>query len=254
MTQTRKILVVDDEKVILDSARKILASDSLQVILAPDAEAAQQILLSERPDIAIIDLVLPGASGMKLLDIALEHDPALVIIITTGYSTVENAVAALKQGAFDFLPKPFTCDELLSGVARAHRAIELRLNLSPRRPGAGRRGDFHLGEQTWARPERDGAAVLGATEFQLQTVARIERLELPEAGAELRQGGRLACLLTTDGLAHTLWSPLSGRVLSGNDRLREQPESLRNDPEGAGWMARILPVDLDGELPNLLES
>lgn len=254
MTGSMKILVVDDEQVILDSARKILDSDRLQVLTAPDAETALRILLAEPMDIVISDLVLPGASGMKLLDMALEHDPALVIIITTGYSTVENAVAALKHGAFDFLPKPFTCDELLSGVARAHRAIELRLNLGPRSPGAGRRGDFYLGEQTWARPERDGAALLGATEFQLQTVARLERLELPEAGAELRQGGRLACLLTIDGLAHTLWSPLSGRVLLGNDRLRERPESLRDDPEGAGWMARILPVDLDGELPNLIES
>jgi DNA-binding response OmpR family regulator len=254
MTQRLKILVVDDEQVILDSARKILDSDSLQVIPAPDAEAAQTMLLAERPDIVISDLVLPGVSGMKLLNLALDHDPALVVIITTGYSTVENAVAALKHGAFDFLPKPFTCDELLSCVARARRAIELRLNLGPRRSGAGRRGDFHLGVQTWARPERDGAALLGATEFQLQTLSPIERVELPEVGAELRQGGRLACLFTTDGLAHTLWSPLSGRVLLGNDRLREQPESLRDDPQGSGWIARILPADLDGELPNLIES
>ncbi len=254
MTERLKVLVVDDEQVILDSARKILAADRLQVILAPDTEAAQQILLSERPDIAIIDLVLPGASGMKLLELALEHDPALVIIITTGYSTVENAVAALKHGAFDFLPKPFTCDELLSCIARARRAVELRLTLGARRRGAGPRGDFQLGMQAWARPERDGTALLGVTELELQTIDRIDRIELPEVGAELRQGGQLVGLLTTDGLAHTLWSPLGGRVLFRNDRLHDQPESLRDDPTGLGWLARILPVDLNGELPNLIES
>jgi glycine cleavage system H lipoate-binding protein/CheY-like chemotaxis protein len=241
MTERLKILVVDDEQVILDSARKILHSDRLQVIPAPDAESAQQVLLAERPD-------------MKLLDFALEHDPGLLIIITTGYSTVENAVAALKRGAFDFLPKPFTCDELLSVVARARCVIELRLNLEPRKRGADRRGDFQLGAQTWARPERDGSALLGATDFHLQTVSRIERVELPEVDAELRQGGRLACLLTIDGLAHTLWSPLSGRVLFVNGRWRDPTESLRADPQGTGWIARIRPGDLEGELPNLIES
>ena len=103
MTGGLKILVVDDEQVILDSAKKILGPD-LTVLTAPDAEAASQLLGAEAPDIVISDLVLPGASGMKLLDNALEHDPGLVIILTTGFSTVENAVAALKHGAFDFLP------------------------------------------------------------------------------------------------------------------------------------------------------
>ena len=250
MTGPLKVLVVDDEQVILDSARKILGLD-LQVLTAPDAEAASRMLSSEAPDIVISDLVLPGASGMKLLETALEHDPGLVIILTTGFSTVENAVAALKHGAFDFLPKPFTCDELLSSVARARRAVELRLTLGAR---ASHRGDFHLGVQTWARPERDGTVLLGVTDLELQTLDRIERVELPEPGAELRQGGRLLTVLTADGLAHGLWSPLSGRVLSCNDLLRDQPESLRDARNGARWVVRIHPADLEGELPNLIES
>ena len=253
MTGSLKVLVVDDEQVILDSARKILGLD-LQVLTAPDAEAASQMLASEAPDIVISDLVLPGASGMKLLETALEHDPGLVIILTTGFSTVENAVAALKHGAFDFLPKPFTCDELLSSVARACRAVELRLTLGARGSGEAHRGDFNLGVQTWARPERDGTVLLGVTELELQTLDRIERVELPETGAELRQGGRLVNVLTADGLAHSLWSPLSGRVLSGNELLRDHPESLRDAQNGARWVVRIRPTDLDGELPNLIES
>lgn len=248
-----KVLVVDDEQVILDSARKILGAD-LQVLTAPDAEAASRMVSSEAPDIVISDLVLPGASGMKLLETALEHDPGLVIILTTGFSTVENAVAALKHGAFDFLPKPFTCDELLSSVARARRAVELRLTLGARGSGAAHRGDFHLGVQTWARPERDGTVLLGVTELELRTLDRIEKVELPETGAELRQGGRLVSLMTADGLAHSLWSPLSGRVLSGNDLLRNQPESLRGAQNGERWVVRIRPANLDGELPNLIES
>lgn len=251
MTGGLKILVVDDEQVILDSAKKILGPD-LTVLTAPDAEAASQLLAAEAPDIVISDLVLPGASGMKLLDNALEHDPGLVIILTTGFSTVENAVAALKHGAFDFLPKPFTCDELLSSVARARRAVELRLTLGSRGPGE--RGEFHLGVQTWARPERDGTVLLGVTERELRTLERIESLELPETGAELRQGGRLVTLLTGDGLAHGLWSPLGGRVLAVNAALKDDPELLRDASNGARWVARIQPSDLDAELANLIES
>jgi len=253
MTRRLRILVVDDEQVVLDSARKILGPE-VEVFTAPDAEAAQGVLSSEAPDILITDLVLPGASGMRLLETALEQDPGLVIILTTGFSTVENAVAALKQGAFDFLPKPFTCDELSSSVARACRAVELRLNLGARGPGAGHRGDFHLGVQTWARPEREGTVLLGVTDLELKTLERIEKLELPEVGDELRQGGRLVCLLTADGLAHNLWSPLGGRVVAANQALRDQPESLRDARNGAGWLVRIRPADLEGELPNLIES
>jgi DNA-binding response OmpR family regulator len=253
MTGKLKILVVDDEQVVLDSARRILDADRLRVITAPDTETALRILPAETPDIVISDLVLPGASGMKLLEAASEQDPALLIVITTGYSTVENAVAALKHGAFDFLPKPFTCDELLSCVDRARRAIELRLNLGLPKPGGAHPGDFRLGVHAWARPERGGTALLGVTEFQLQVIDRIERVELPETAAELRQGGPLVCLFTADGLAHNVWSPLGGRVVDRNSGLSDRPESLREDPTGTGWVARVLPLDLDGELAQLLE-
>jgi DNA-binding NtrC family response regulator len=127
MTDQVRILVVDDEQVILDSARKILTPEGVSVRTAPDAETALSVLSAEAPHILITDLVLPGASGMKLLESALEHDPGIVVILTTGYSTLENAVAALKHGAFEFLPKPFTCEELLACVARARQALESRL-------------------------------------------------------------------------------------------------------------------------------
>ena len=254
MTARLKILAVDDEPVILDSARRFLDPTEWQVLTAPDGETALRLLAAESPDIVISDLVLPGISGMRLLESALDHDPALLVIITTGYSTVENAVAALKHGAFDFLPKPFTYEELLSCAARARRAVELRLGLRARGSGSGRRGDFRLGLQTWARPERDGTALVGITGLEIQTLEAIDRIELPEIGAELRQGGPLVSLFSTDGLTHTLWSPLGGRVLAANPRLRADPSSLREDPEGDGFIARIRPEDLEGELPNLIGS
>jgi DNA-binding response OmpR family regulator len=252
MTEKFKILVVDDEQVILDSAQRILSSEGYRVLTALDAESALQILESEAPDIVICDLMLPGASGFELLEAAGEQDPTLLTIIITGYSTVENAVVSLKLGAFDFLPKPFTYDELLSLVHRACRAIELRLTLHSRVSATEGGEYFHLGAQSWARMEDDGSALLGVTEFELRTIERIERIEFPDVDAELQQGGRLVRLLTADGMAHNVWSPLGGRVLACNDRLREQPDSLREDPSGAGWIVRILPTNPNGELANLI--
>jgi len=252
MTEKFKILVVDDEQVILDSARRILSSEGYRVLTALDAESALQILESDAPDIVICDLMLPGASGFELLEAAGEQDPTLLTIIITGYSTVENAVVSLKMGAFDFLPKPFTYDELLSLVHRACRAIELRLTLRSRVPDAAHGGDFYLGGQTWARIEEAGSALLGVTEFQLRTVERIEIIEFPDVDAELQQGGILVRLVTADGMAHNVWSPLSGRVLACNDRLRDAPDSVREDPAGAGWIVRILPAGPNSELANLV--
>jgi DNA-binding NtrC family response regulator len=126
VTEELRILVVDDEPVILASARKILAPEGLTVLTASDAETALAILKAQAPQILITDLILPGASGMKLLDAALEHDPGLVVVLTTGYTTPDNAAAALKHGAVDFLAKPFTYEELLASVARARQALEAR--------------------------------------------------------------------------------------------------------------------------------
>jgi len=126
MIEQLRILIVDDEQVILDSAKKILTPEGVSVLTALDAESALKALASQRPHILITDLVLPGASGMTLLESALAHDPDLLVVLTTGYSTVENGVAALKHGAFEFLPKPFTCEELLACVARARQALESR--------------------------------------------------------------------------------------------------------------------------------
>ena len=103
MSDKPKILVIDDEQVILDSARRILMAEGFPVLTANDAESALQILKTDPQDIAICDLMLPGLSGFEFLEASQQHDPSLVVIITTGYSTVDNGVDSLKNGAFDFV-------------------------------------------------------------------------------------------------------------------------------------------------------
>lgn len=121
MAENPKILVVDDEPVIIESATKALSAEGYAVRAAGSAESAVQLLRAEAPDIVLIDLQLPKLSGMDLLQTIKREFPQVAAIVMTGYTTEENASAALQHGAVIFLPKPFSFEELLSAVERAGR-------------------------------------------------------------------------------------------------------------------------------------
>jgi len=246
-----KILVIDDEQVILDSARRILRAGGFPVLTANDAESALQILKTDPQDIAICDLMLPGLSGFEFLKAAQQQDPSLVVIITTGYSTVDNGVDALKKGAFDFLPKPFTFEELVSQVHRASRFAKLPIKLRVQSPPADFASCYFLGSQTWARSDGDGSWLLGLAAMLLQTIDPIQSIEFPDANSEIQQGGPLVRVTTEDGLVHNVWSPLSGKILLFNDQLEATPDLPHRDPVNSGWLLRILPANLEREIPVL---
>ncbi|MFO7839539.1 MAG: response regulator [Desulfosalsimonadaceae bacterium] len=119
------ILVVDDERSIRDGVERVLARMGCRVLTAPDGEKALAILEKEPVTIAILDLKMPGMDGMELHDRIREIDEAIVVIIITGYATIETAISAMKQGAYDFIPKPFEPDHLKIVVNRALEKIRL---------------------------------------------------------------------------------------------------------------------------------
>jgi len=253
-SQQPKILVIDDEPVICDSAQRILTAGGYTVRTANDAEAALEILKTDPQDIAICDLMLPGLSGFEFLAASQQHDPNLVVIITTGYSTVENGVDSLTKGAFDFLPKPFTFEELESQVDRAHRFAKLPIKQRLQPPPADFAGCYFLGSQSWARPDVDGSWLLGLAAILLQTIDPIRNIEFPPVDGEIRQGGPLVRLATADALVHTIWSPLSGKVLRRNELLESAPDRPHADPVATGWLLRILPANLEREVSSLASA
>jgi DNA-binding NtrC family response regulator len=134
-----RVLVVDDEPDILANWTRVLERDGYVCLTAGDGERALQLLETERPDVILTDLQMPGADGMTVLRRALELDPDVVVIVITGHGTVTSAVEAIKTGAFDYLLKPLPSNETLRlvverGVAK-RRLIEenrrLRESLSP---------------------------------------------------------------------------------------------------------------------------
>jgi YesN/AraC family two-component response regulator len=248
MAETHKILVVDDEPVITESTKKILSLEGFIVRTTNAAETALDILRADKPDIILIDLKLPKLSGMELLEMAHKDFPGVAAIIMTGYSTLDNAVSSLKNGAFDFLPKPFTFEELLSTAHRASRFIKLAQTV----PAVTNRPNCYLlGMHTWVKLDADGTALLGVTDLFQQIVGHIEEVKIPAVDDEIQQGSLLAQIIATDQVTHTAWAALSGRVIDSNRGVEENPRLLNRDPWESGWLVRIIPVNLENDLAHL---
>lgn len=113
-----QILVIDDEEVVRDSCTKVLAEDGYFVKSAENGELGMEAFKDLHPDLVLIDLKMPGKSGMEVLEEIEDADPDVIKIVITGYASVSSAVDAMKRGAYDFIPKPFTPDEMSLIVAR----------------------------------------------------------------------------------------------------------------------------------------
>ena len=127
MDNKRKILIIDDEEVVLDSCAAILEGSDYQIATASDGQAGLKLLKEYEPDLVFVDLKMPGMSGFEVLAQIASIDTTIVTIVITGYATVSSAVEAMKNGAYDFLPKPFTPDEfrLITKRGMEKRALVL---------------------------------------------------------------------------------------------------------------------------------
>jgi len=114
-----RILVVDDEAVVCKSCQRILSPEGYEVETALSGQEALDKLSQGSFDIVITDLKMPGMDGMELLAKIKEKDPEIIVIMVTGYSTVQTAVQAMRMGALDYIPKPFTPEELIVVVEKA---------------------------------------------------------------------------------------------------------------------------------------
>jgi signal transduction histidine kinase len=130
MMEISSILVIDDERGIREGCKRALTPQGFAVATAENGEEGLQKVKSGDIDLVLLDVMMPGTSGIDLIGMIHQVDPEIVCIIITGYATVELAVRAIKQGAYDFLTKPFTTDDLLlvvnQGLERRHLSLEAR--------------------------------------------------------------------------------------------------------------------------------
>ena len=132
MKKKVKILVVDDEAVIRESLHDWLSDVGHQVLTAENGFQALGIIKREKPGIVITDLVMPGMDGIELLKKAKEISPNIEVIVITAYGSVPTAITAMREGAYDYIEKPF-CPEkaelLVAKLAEHQRLIEENISL-----------------------------------------------------------------------------------------------------------------------------
>ena len=126
MNKKGNILIVDDELIVRDSLGKWFREEGYEVGAAESAKEALTLLAQQAWDIALVDIKMPGTDGIELQGRLREINPNLIVIIMTGYASVETAVAALKNGAYDYVVKPFDPEDISHTVhnALAHKRAE----------------------------------------------------------------------------------------------------------------------------------
>jgi two-component system phosphate regulon sensor histidine kinase PhoR len=113
------VLVIDDEERVREGCRKVLAREGYEVSIAECGEDGLKMIEGQHYDIILLDLMMPSLSGFDVLAHVKTLHPDTVIIVISGYATVENSIEAMKRGAFDFIPKPFSPEQLRVLIKKA---------------------------------------------------------------------------------------------------------------------------------------
>jgi DNA-binding NtrC family response regulator len=123
MSQAPSILIVDDEQSILDTLRILLKNEGFEITTAQGGKAGLEQLRASAPDIVLTDIKMPGVSGIDILSAVKEQDPETPVILMTAQASLQSAIQAVNEGAFHYVQKPFSNDEI---VALCRRAAEVR--------------------------------------------------------------------------------------------------------------------------------
>jgi two-component system nitrogen regulation response regulator GlnG len=119
MNENSLILVVEDDAGMRFALNECLMRKNYTTLLAGDGEEALELFKNASPDLVLLDLKIPKINGLKVLETVKEAYPETMVIILTGNATIDNAVEAMKKGAFDFITKPFEVEDLLNIIAKA---------------------------------------------------------------------------------------------------------------------------------------
>lgn len=118
---SERMLVIDDEDVVLESCRKIFSQEGFNVVTTNSPEEGLKLLQDSRFDVVLCDWKMPGFDGMDVVEEIDSRSPESAIVMISGYPTVGRAAEAMKRGAMDYVPKPFTPDEIIEKVKQALR-------------------------------------------------------------------------------------------------------------------------------------
>ncbi len=177
------VLVVDDEPSNVTSLEKIFAREGMRVLSADNAKRALEVIRSHRVQVVLTDLMMPGTSGTELLKAVKEVSPDTEVVLMTAYGTVENAVQAMRQGAYDFVEKPLQRMNIVKSVRKAaerhsliaeNRSLRQELQLLTNREIIGQSSSLRrtLEIATQAAPSSATVLILGESGTGKELLAR----------------------------------------------------------------------------------
>jgi CheY-like chemotaxis protein len=120
-----KILLIDDDKRVLSALKSLAAEEGLSVTACENGLDGIRNCREDRYDLVITDLMLPGASGLDVLREARKENPETLVVLITGYASLESAVQAIREGAYDYVAKPFKLEEIRILIHNASERIRL---------------------------------------------------------------------------------------------------------------------------------
>ena len=163
------LLIVDDERSIREACREVAQSLGFTAHIADSAEHAYRVLDNQSFDAVLLDLRLPGAGGLDALRRIKDRRPEAVVVVVTGYGTVQSAVQAMKNGAYDYVTKPFSVDELKLLLERVASHLKLKI----REPPVARKGEVQAGIRRHRRARaRNGEALSHHRQGRQQRASR----------------------------------------------------------------------------------
>jgi len=252
----KDILIIDDEKVVIDSIIKISELNNYSIDYDEDAISGLAKLRVNRFKLIICDIMLYEMDGFQFIAELQKLNIETPVVMTTGYSTLENAVKSLSLGAIDFIPKPFTFDEVASVIKRCIKYYEI---LEEEKKSEDKlvyvpcpTKYFRLGYSCWVNKDYDGSVLMGATDLFIKSLTSLKTIEFMEPDETVNQGSSIIKFFTDDGSVHNLFSALSGRIIERNENLISNKYLLEKDPYFKGWLYRILPSELEHEMNMLI--
>lgn len=239
MSYRANVLVVDDEKVVCNSCRKILSQEGHNVKIALNGREALKKVEEDKYDVVIADWKMPEIDGMEVLRIVKKNHPEIILIMITGYPSVQSAVKAMRLGVSNYVPKPFTPDALTQALKKA---------LEERKTE--RKDLLYYQNYIWARMLEDGTVIIGVNNLFRERVGDILYVDLPFNQTEVEQGRLCIRILASDKHVHKLYAPIGGRVIRTNYEINFNTDLINKDPFGKGWIVQIDPSNLKEDLKN----
>ncbi|OHB73357.1 MAG: hypothetical protein A2W17_11460 [Planctomycetes bacterium RBG_16_41_13] len=198
------ILIVDDEETIRFSVREFLDAQGYEAIAAGSCEEALEKMDTFMPDLILLDLRLPNISGVELIGKIKEKDPNALMVVMTGYGSVDSAVEVMRLGAYDYLEKPFKLDRLRSVVEKALRRQGLRQEV------------LEIKEKQWTFDEESDGIIIGNSPQMKEIYSLIKQVAKSSSTTVLIQGESGTGKELVARAVHRLSARKSGRFVDIN--------------------------------------